>query len=146
MYHKFLFWKQRNWCKNVNCHFIALIIMKRFLKFMYLYVASFSIRTCFYETSSVFYLKYKKYFHKTISFSESSIKIKVRLHWILVVILLTSAFICNLQMLQRWTKPFCQSLIKFCKVHKRTDKRTLNNQYNFQRPLNFGLLLTFKLS
>ena len=68
MYHKFLFWKQRSWCKNVNCHFIALIIMKRSLKFTNFYVASFSIRTCFYETSSVFYLKHKTYFHKTISF------------------------------------------------------------------------------
>ena len=44
-------------------------------------------------------LEYKTYFTKILAVAESSIKIKVRLHWTLFVILLTSTVICKQRLL-----------------------------------------------
>ena len=55
VYYKFVFWK--SWYKNENCQFATLISMKSFRMFTHFCAALFSIKTCFYETSSVFYLK-----------------------------------------------------------------------------------------
>ena len=62
---------------------------------MYFYVAPFSIKTCFYENSNVFYLKYETYFHKIVKCSTKFNKNKVSTHWPLFVILFTSAIICK---------------------------------------------------
>ena len=51
--------------------------MGRFCMFPHFYGASFLIKTCFYETSNVFYLKYYPHFNKTIRVPESSIKVKI---------------------------------------------------------------------
>ena len=51
---KFLFWKLRIWDKKDNSQFAALVSMERFCMFKHFYAASFSIKTCFYQTSSVF--------------------------------------------------------------------------------------------
>ena len=42
----------------------------------------------------------RRIFTKLLAISESSIKIRVRLHWTFVVILLTSAVICEQRLLQ----------------------------------------------
>ena len=72
---------------------LELVLVWNFSAF---FVALFSIRTCFYETTNVFYLEYQTYFQKLLVFSESSIKIKVKS---LFVILLTSAVISKQKIL-----------------------------------------------
>ena len=62
---------------------------------MNFYAASFSMKTCFYETSYIFISSTRRIFTKLLAVSESSIKMKVRSHWTLFVILLTSAVICK---------------------------------------------------
>ena len=41
--------------KNSNCQFVVLTVMKRFRMFTHFHTALLSIKTCFYETSNVFY-------------------------------------------------------------------------------------------
>ena len=48
-----------------------------------------------------FILRTRHIFRKLLSVSESSIKIKVRLHWALFLIFLTSAVICKQRLLHR---------------------------------------------
>ena len=52
--------------ENSICQFLAFISMEHFRVFPHLYAASFSIKTSFYETNKVFYLKNETYFHKTV--------------------------------------------------------------------------------
>ena len=58
MYHKFLFWKQRNWYQSNNVLFVVLTSLEPFHMFTQFYVVSFSIKRCFYETSNVSCLEY----------------------------------------------------------------------------------------
>ena len=51
---KFLFLKRQIWYKKDNCQFAAVINMEIFCLLTHFYAASFSIKTRFYETSSVF--------------------------------------------------------------------------------------------
>ena len=67
VYHEFLFWKLRSNYKSGNCQFVAFNRMKRFGVCTHFYAASFSIKMF----------------------------LKVRSHWTLFVILLTSAAICK---------------------------------------------------
>ena len=50
--------KTANWYKNDNSQFIALISMRRFRMFTHIYAASFTMKTCFNESSNVYYLKH----------------------------------------------------------------------------------------
>ena len=71
---------------------------KRFHTFLHFYAALFSIKACFYE--SVFFISAtRRNFRKLLSVSESSIKVKVRLHWTLLLTLLTSVVICKQRLL-----------------------------------------------
>ena len=100
VYQKFLFWKRRSWYKNGNCQFVTLINMECLRVFSHFYAASSSVKMCFYETSNVFLSQILNAFSKKLlSASESSIKIMVRAHWGLFVILLTSAIICKQRLL-----------------------------------------------
>ena len=64
----FYFKKRRSWYKNNNRQLVVLISMERFRMFMltHFYEASFSIKTCFYATDNIFYLRKWMYFQKTI--------------------------------------------------------------------------------
>ena len=44
-------------CIKNNLQFAVLITIKRFCMFLHCYTSSFSIKTCFYETSNAFYLE-----------------------------------------------------------------------------------------
>ena len=51
------FEKRRDWYKNDDCQFAALICMERFGIFTDFYAALSTIKMCFYETRDVFYTK-----------------------------------------------------------------------------------------
>ena len=53
------------WYRNYNFQFLALTSMESFRIFTDFHEALFSIKTCFYETTNIFYLDYQKHFHKT---------------------------------------------------------------------------------
>ena len=90
-----------SWYKNNNCWFVPLISIKRFCMFGSFYTALLSIKLWFYETTTFSILSSRHIFTKLSAFSESSIKIKLRLHWTFFVILLTLAVICKQKLLHR---------------------------------------------
>ena len=51
------FENRRDWYRNNDCQFAALICMERFGIFTDFYAALFTIKMCFYETRNVFYTK-----------------------------------------------------------------------------------------
>ena len=55
VYQKFPFEKWRSWYRNAKCWFVAPISIERFRMFMHFNVASFSIKTYFYETINIFF-------------------------------------------------------------------------------------------
>ena len=83
-------WKWGSWYKNDNCQFVALI-MKRFHMFTHFYTASFSIGFL-WKQQRFFTWSTRCVLTKLWAVSESSLKIKVRLHWTLFVILLQQLF------------------------------------------------------
>ena len=62
--------------KNFICHFIT--TLKRFHVVIHSYTASFSIRPCFYELTSFFISRTKQIYAKTLTFSESAFKLKIK--------------------------------------------------------------------
>ena len=62
--------------KNFICHFIT--TLKRFHVVIHGYTASFSIRSCFYELTSFFISRTKQIYAKTLTFSESAFKLKIK--------------------------------------------------------------------
>ena len=54
--------------------FVFFISMERFCMLMHFYAASFSIKTCFYETTNVFISSTRRIFTKWLSVFESSVK------------------------------------------------------------------------
>ena len=73
--------------------------MRRFRMFTHIYAASFTMKTCFNESSNVFLSQALEAFSKRLAFSESSIKLKVRSNGTLFVILLTSPVVCKQRLL-----------------------------------------------
>ena len=51
------FENRRDWYRNNDCQFAALICMERFGIFTDFYAALFTIKMCFYETRNVFIQK-----------------------------------------------------------------------------------------
>ena len=111
------------------------------------------------KLATIFISSTRGIFIKLLAVSESSIKIKVRSHWTLFAILLTSAIFkqrfCmetrlynisqteNAITLVKTTLESPPSFSSFCKVLQASRKRSLNVRYNFQRSFNFRVLLTF---
>ena len=85
--------------KKGNCQIVALIGIKRFCMFTHFHAVSFSIKTCFYETSNIFYLEYCTYFRKTVSYFWKFNKNQEKVILDFFVILLTSAVICKQKLL-----------------------------------------------
>ena len=77
--------------------------------FTHFYIASFSIKACFYETSNVF-LSTRQIYTKLLALPEDTIKMKVMSHW-------TRYFAYFSSYLQ--TKTFLENLIRFYKVCER---------------------------
>ena len=67
--------------------------------FLQFCAASFSVKARFYETRNDFISSTRRIFTKLLAAFESSIKIKVRLHGTLFVILFTSAVIYKQRLL-----------------------------------------------
>ena len=110
------------------------------------------------KMTTYFFSSTRCIFIKLLNVSESSIKVKVKSEWTPLVSLITLAVICKQNVcMERWlcnlfkivnaitlTKTILESPYKLYKVHKK--RLSLNDRYNFQRPFNFRLLSTFKLS
>ena len=98
VYHKFLFSKQQSWYNNDNFQFVALISIKLFCMLEHFYTASL--------------------FTNLLAVSESSIKIKLRLHCTFFIILLTAAVI--------YKERFCVET-RLCNIIKAANSITLVN-------------------
>ena len=123
------------WYRNDNFQFLALISMESFRIFTAFYEALFSIKTCFYETTNIFYLDYQKYFHKTARTCILNFN-KNQGYMILETFCSYTYFSSSLQtkpfawkrnceislklhMLYHWPRPFSETFIKFYKAHER---------------------------
>ena len=117
----------------------SLISMERSSIFTHFYAVSFLQNRFLWSSQRFFILSTRRLFTKMLDVSERPIKIMVRSYCMLFAILLTSSSSSQ-------TKAFARKLD--CKIPYKILqglwKGTIFN-YNFQRTLNFRLLLMFKL-
>ena len=115
------------------------------------HAALFSKKVVFSNLTLFFILATRDTCTKLLTFSKSSVKIKVKSFFYIfhnfVYIsscLQTKSFTCKqdsaifskLQMLWRWTRSFWKALIELYKVHEK--ERPQNGRYKFQRPFKFS--------
>ena len=92
MYHKFLFWKRQSWYKNKNCQVVALVSMECYAYLSIFMQPRFQWKRVIMKQTTFLILRTTRIFSKLLGVSEISMKIKVRSHWTLFVILLTSGW------------------------------------------------------
>ena len=114
---------------------------------VYRFLCNLSIKTCFYGTSKFFIQAARRNFTKLLAVSEISTEIKSRLYWTRSVILLTSPFTCKQRLLHGNVIEYYLQNCKCCNVGQDPFRNPLSSSLidpnNFQRLLNFRLLLTF---